>query len=185
MSQVNNWDEYFLSICQVAASNSKCLSRQIGAILVRDKRIVSIGYNGPPSGVAPCSERWMHDGLLFEEFKKKGIKDFRNSNICPRKLLGYKSGEGLEWCVAGHGERNALINAAREGVCTKGTTMYMTCGIPCSPCLVEIINAGVSELVCTTYSYYDVSAKYLIEESKIKVRLYDFLEGEKLINEKM
>ena len=72
--------------------------------------------------------------------------------------MGYKSGEGLQWCIAGHAERNSLINSARMGIKTKHTTLYMDCGIPCTPCLVEIINAGVSEIVVSKTSFYDSSA---------------------------
>ena len=86
-----------------------------------------------------------------------------------------KSGEGLEWCVAGHAERNALINAARFGIETKGTTMYMDCGTPCTPCLVEIINAGIEEIVITKEHYYDQSAEYLLKESGLKWRIYSHL----------
>jgi dCMP deaminase len=94
---------------------------------------------------------------------------------CPRRVLGMKSGEGIEWCPAGHGEENAILNAARMGVCTKDTSMYMTCGIPCSKCLVKIINAGVSELVVTSFNIYDVTSEYLVENSSLKIRLFDFL----------
>jgi deoxycytidylate deaminase len=86
----------------------------------------------------------------------------------------------LDVCVAGHAERNALINAARLGIETRGfkhdpTTLYMSCGIPCTPCMVEIINAGVSEIVVTSISFYDQSAEYLLQNSELKIRLFDFL----------
>ena len=93
---------------------------------------------------------------------------------CPRRILGFKSGEGLEWCVAGHAERNALINSARLGIPTLGTKMYMNCGIPCTPCLVEIINAGVEEIILTKFVGYDQMSEYLLRHSGIKVRVYDF-----------
>ena len=76
-------------------------------------------------------------------------------------------------CVAGHAERNALINAARQGVATKGAKLYMNCGIPCTPCLVEIINAGIEEIIVTKLTYYDESAEYLVNNSKLKVRTYE------------
>jgi dCMP deaminase len=77
--------------------------------------------------------------------------------------LGYKSGEGLDLCVAGHAERNALINAARNGIAVKGTTIYMNCPIPCKDCLIEIINAGISEIVVTEQSFYDETSKYILD----------------------
>lgn len=167
-----NWDEYFLDICNVLSKNSKCFSRKVGAIVVIDKSIVSTGYNGPPRGVPHCSERYKKDKLLIDALKEKNIK-VENENICPRRALGFKSGEGLEWCIAGHGERNSLINSAREGVKVKGGIMYMNCNIPCTPCLVEIINAGISEIVVTEIIAYDKMADYLIYNSNLKVRTFD------------
>ena len=175
------WDEYYLKICQAVSENSKCFSRKIGAILVNDKSIISTGYNSAPRGVPPCNERAIKNGRindinLYQELSKKNI-NYRDAppNKCPRQIMGFKSGEGLEWCVAGHAERNALINAARYGIPTKGTKMYMNCYIPCSPCLIEIINAGVEEIICTDHNkgYYDVSAEYLIKTSGLKWRLYE------------
>ena len=178
------WDEWYLELCKTVAKKSQCLSRKIGAILVRDKAVVSQGYNGPPRGVPSCDERWIADksmrdaaGItdIDEEFIDKYVSDLEGK--CPRYVpeFGFKSGEGLEWCVAGHAERNTLINAARSGIATKGTTMYMDCGIPCTPCLVEIINAGVEEIVVTKMSFYDVSAEYVLNNSDLKVRLYNHL----------
>jgi len=168
-----NWDEYFYQVAKVVASKSKCMSRQIGAVLIRDKSIVSTGYNGPPRGVPHCNVRHFYDMKLFEELRSVDHNITRDKEIkfCPRRILGFKSGKGLEWCIAGHAERNALINAARLGVSTKGCIMVMTCSIPCTPCLVEIINAGISEIVVENLSFYDISAKYLIENSNLKVRV--------------
>ena len=165
-----NWDQYYLNICNAVAQNSKCLSRKIGAILVKDKSIISTGYNGPPRSVPHCSERYLLDPVIRELTKDIPI----DRGICPRQCLGYKSGEGLHLCVAGHAERNALINAARHGICTKGSTIYMTCGIPCKDCLIEIINAGVSEIVVTDMnSFYDTMSEYLIKHSNLKIREFD------------
>ena len=94
---------------------------------------------------------------------------------CPRYMLRFKSGEGLEWCVSGHAERNSLINAARMGIATKGAKMYMNCGIPCTPCLVEIVNSGIEEIIVTKVEYYDISAEYLLKNSNLKYRIYDHL----------
>lgn len=171
---MNNWDKYFLDVCNIVASNSKCVSRKIGAIIVRDKSIISTGYNGSPRGVPQCTARFFLDNKLKEAVADWHVKTGKPIDRleCPRKLLGYKSGEGLEWCIAGHGERNALINAAREGIITKGATMYMNCSIPCTPCLIEIINAGIEEIVVTKLEYYDLMSQYLVEQSKLKVREY-------------
>lgn len=171
------WDEYHHQVCEIVASNSKCLSRQVGAILVQDKTIVCTGYNGPPRGVPHCDERYYIDLELRKALIEKDIDpdDVSNHTICPRYVLGFKSGEGLEWCIAGHSERNCLIQAGREGIRTKGSTMFMDCGIPCNPCLVEIINAGVEEVVVTKKSYYDLMSPYLISNSNLKVRVYKHL----------
>lgn len=127
------WDIYFLRLAKYVSNNSKCLSRKIGAVLVADgKFVVSTGYNGPPIDFRSCSD----------------IMKNKTDNTCPRKKAGYKSGEGLHICPAAHAERNALILAGRNGIATKDTTLYCYCGLPCKDCLIEIINAGVKEIVC-------------------------------------
>lgn len=174
---MSSWDKYFYDLCVSIASNSKCLSRQVGAIIVRDKSIISTGYNGAPRGIPHCDnpDLWFirNENLCF-----RGIRtplkpsDYRIIG-CPRKVMGFKSGEGLEFCVAGHGERNSIVNAARLGIPVKGASMYMNCGIPCTPCFVEIINAGISELICTEISFYDEMSKYLAREAGIPIRTFD------------
>lgn len=171
---VDSWDEYYYNICKQAARNSKCHSRHIGAILVKDKVVISAGYNGPPREVPTCDNRWRNDPDFFKKYgNHTSGKEIKGK--CPRYVIGFKSGEGLELCPAGHAERNSLINAGRLGIATKGTTMYMTCGIPCTPCLVEIINAGVKEIVTVNLKFYDETAKYLLENSDLLVRVYDFV----------
>jgi dCMP deaminase len=172
-------DEWFFRLCLEVGSNSKCLSRKIGAVLVRDKSVISTGYNGPPRGIPTCDQRWIIDREFLKKYGSE-VKKETTKGKCPRYTIGFKSGEGLDICVAGHAERNALINAARLGIETRGfkhdpTTLYMSCGIPCTPCMVEIINAGVSKIVVTAISFYDQSAEYLLQNSDLKVRLFDFL----------
>jgi len=178
------WDQWYHELCTVVAKKSQCLSRKIGAILVRDKAVISQGYNGPPRGVMPCDERWYVDhemqkaaGFIDMSPMEYANKFKKIEGICPRyvKEMGFKSGEGLEWCVAGHAERNAIINAARFGIKTKGTIIYMDCGVPCTPCLVEIINAGIKEIVVASEVIYDQSAAYLLKESGIPWRVYKHL----------
>lgn len=154
------WDLRFLSICDELAKWSSCLSRQYGAVLVRDKVMISTGYNGPPRGVPHCSgERggYAEDSLF----------------ICPRKAKGYKSGEGLHLCPAIHAEENAILNAARIGVEVFGSTMYMNCSIPCKDCLKKIINVGIVELVCISFDLYDDLSRFLIKNSNLIVRDYE------------
>lgn len=179
MNRGMEWDEWYHEICTTVAKKSQCLSRKIGAVLVRDKTIVSQGYNGPPRGVPHCWQRYninvdpkLH-ALLTKDGKTPSQEDI--NNICPRYIAGFKSGEGLDWCVAGHAERNALINAARHGIKTKGAKLYMNCGVPCTPCLVEIINAGVEEIIITKMEFYDQSSEYLLKNSSLQYRVYDHL----------
>ncbi|MDX1699413.1 MAG: deaminase [Melioribacteraceae bacterium] len=177
------WDEWYHLICTDIAKKSQCLSRKIGAILVRDKAIIAQGYNGPPRGVKTCDERWLTDSSMrkkagFDERKMDESQYVHELELkCPRYVpeMGFKSGEGLEWCVAGHAERNAIINAARMGISTNWATMYMDCGVPCTPCLVEIINSGIREIVVTSFQTYDQSAEYLLLESELNVRMYKHL----------
>lgn len=168
-----NWDRYFLNVCNVVATNSKCFSRKIGAIIVKDKSIISTGYNGPPRGIPPCDSRWGEDESLSLYIDIMQKKKASLSNRCPRQAFGFKSGEGLDLCVAGHAERNALINAARHGIPTHNTIMYMNCAVPCKDCLIEIINAGVREVVVIDQNtYYDTVSKYLLKTSKLCLREY-------------
>lgn len=155
------WDAYFMSFARLAAANTKCGSRKIGAALVKHQRVVATGYNGPAEGMAPCSERWR------QEPTPEGMSaDFAwpEGNFCPRRALGYPSGQGLEICVAAHAERNALIQAARLGIQTYGATLYAYCGVPCKDCAIEIVNSGVKEVVClkTDYEYDKLGRAILI-----------------------
>lgn len=174
-------DEWFYDMSLTVGSYSKCHSRKIGAVMARGKSIVSTGYNGPPRGIPTCDQRWVIDEVFKNKYghhmlnKHPDIKYKTTEGFCPRRVIGFGSGEGLEVCPAGHAERNALINAAKLGVSTKGTTLYMSCGVPCTPCTAEILNAEVDEIVCTSIHIYDETAMYLLENSDLKVRLFDFL----------
>ena len=173
---MSNNDKYYLELCKTVATNSKCLSRKIGSIIVMDKSIISTGYNGPPRGVSPCDERWGDDKYLFKVASEKEhliINPLNNQGKCPRYVLGYKSGQGLDICIAGHAERNALINAARHGIAVKGATLYLDTVIPCKDCLIEVVNSGIVEIVCTDLIVYDEQANYIIEQSGIKIRKYN------------
>ena len=145
-----NWDTYFHSICVSVASKSPCLSRQIGAILVRDHSIISTGYNGPPRGIPHCA-----------------------SPTCPRKLKGYKSGEGMQECPAQHAEENCVSNAARNGVSTINSILYMNSVIPCNKCFGTLINAGIVEIVVDTPTIYDKHTQFLIDNSNITIRSFN------------
>ncbi len=117
-----SWDEYFFQIAQQVATRSTCLRRQVGAVLVKEKRILSTGYNGAPRGISHCIDV----GCLREELK-------------------VPSGERHELCRALHAEQNAIIQAALHGVKIAGASLYST-HQPCSLCAKMIINAGIVEV---------------------------------------
>ncbi len=114
-------DDYFMEIARVVASRSTCLRRHAGAVLVKEKRILSTGYNGVPKGLPHCDE-----------------------NGCPRAQ--YPSGTHHELCRAVHSEQNAIIQAAIHGVCIEGATLYCT-HQPCTLCTKMLINAGIVRVV--------------------------------------
>lgn len=123
-----SWDEYFLKIASVVAERATCLRHNIGAVIVKNKRILSTGYNGAVSGAIDCL--------------KLG---------CIKNELGLESGIGAEICRAVHAEQNAIIQASLQGVSTEGATLYCTT-IPCRMCAKMIVNAGIKEVI--TYSNY-------------------------------
>ncbi len=188
------WDLYFLGIAKAVAKNSKCLSRKIGSVLVKDKSIVSTGYNGPPRKVSPCSSRiskvgrdcdrtgtaiiridgidYPCPGITFAALVDGTTAGDLIHNTCPRQLIGAKSGERLDLCIAGHSERNALIQAGREGISTKGSNLYCYCNIPCKDCMIEIVNFGVDTVVCLDGPPYDILSEYIACEGKISVVKY-------------
>lgn len=170
-----NWDAYFHQVCYAVSLKSPCLSRRIGAILVRDHSIVSTGYNGPPRGVPHCGlDRLEKDANLSFLPKIKEFSQIYSSEdidkICPRRILGFESGKGMEWCTAQHAEENAVSNAARIGASTIGTTLYMNSIIPCQKCMGTLINAGVEQIVVENATFYDKHTEFLFTFSNIKLR---------------
>ena len=144
MNHRPNWDEYFLEIAQVVAKRSTCVRRQIGAVIVKDRRILTTGYNGAPSGLTHCLEIG-----------------------CLRDQLGIASGQRAEMCRALHSEMNAIIQGAQHGVSTKGATLYCT-HQPCSVCARMLINAGIVRLVYVG-DYPDEFSMSLLQESGMEV----------------
>lgn len=175
--KVKRWDVYYKSICDAVAEKSPCLSRKIGAILVLDHSIISTGYNGPPRNIPHCGpERFEKDKSLSFAPALEVFKDLYASDdietTCPRRLMGIRSGEGLEWCSAQHAEENAVTNAARIGVSTIGATLYMNSVIPCQKCFGTLINAGIVEIVIDSVTDYDNHTRFLIDYSQIKIRRF-------------
>lgn len=148
------WREYFMEIAQVVAKRSTCMRRQVGAVIVRDKQILSTGYNGVPKGLTHCS----HTG-------------------CIRQELNVPSGERHELCRAVHAEQNAIIQAAYNGVSLKDSVLFCTTA-PCSLCAKMIINAGIKE-VYYQGNYPDERAMEFFNEAGIRV--YQFNEDGKII----
>lgn len=140
-----SWDEYFLEMAQLISKRSTCLRRHVGAVAVRDKRILATGYNGAPSGLKHCIEVG-----------------------CLRKKLNIPSGQRHELCRALHAEQNALIQASLYGISVKGSTLYAT-NQPCVICAKMLINAGIKEIVIDS-GYPDKLALDFLKEAKIKVR---------------
>ena len=170
------WQTYFMRVAREIAKNSRCLSRQIGVVLVRDNTLISTGYNGPPRGIPPCPNRWEAD----EHFQKLKEELLHNQHLynpdfsdCPRRALGHQSGEGLYLCPAVHAEVNAIANAAKEGISVKYSTMLMTCGVPCRNCLATIVNAGISTIIVSSLELYDRTSDWILTTSDLQIRLYE------------
>lgn len=173
---IQSWDEYYFNITIQAARRSKCLSRRVGAVLVKDKSVISTGYNGPPRGIPTCDKRWTIDSEFSAKYKNSLVYsiDFNNPR-CPRHSLGAKSGEMLDLCLAAHAEENAILNAAWHGISTKGASLYLNCGVPCYRCLIKIINSGIEEIIVIDDGlFFDDNSKYLLNNSNILVRKYNF-----------
>lgn len=117
------WDEYFMRIAQNVAMRSNCMKRKVAAVVVKDRRIISTGYNGTPRGVANCNE-----------------------GGCPRCNSLADSGTRLGECLCSHAEENSIVQAAYHGISLKGATLYSTCS-PCLICTKMIINAGIKRVV--------------------------------------
>ena len=177
-----NQDEYWLNICKSIASNSKCLSRKLGAVIVKDNKfIVSTGYNGPPAGCSHCNDEKYF--LLLEKVMRSSLtaemctyKDVNGCLTCPRKMAGFASGEGLEYCQAAHAERNAISIAAKLGHSTDKCSMYLDWVIPCAECAKSVINAGIKEIIVVKLEDYDrkgIFGRHLLEQAGVKIRTYN------------
>lgn len=139
-----SWDEYFMQLARFVSSRSTCLRRQVGAVLVRDKYILSTGYNGAPRGLPHCLE----------------VGCLREQNNVP-------SGQRHELCRATHAEANSIIQAALHGVSTAGATLYCTTA-PCSICAKMLINAGVKRIVYKE-GYPDRLGLEMLQQAGVKV----------------
>ena len=147
----DKWDHRFMEMAWLVSGWASCFQqdRKIGAVIVKDKRVMTTGYNGAPAGVKTCVER----------------------GECLRRKLGIPSGTRAEVCYAVHAEQNALIQAARMGVSVFGATMYVTYS-PCIICARLIINAGIVKVIYR-YDYPDDFSKEILKEAGVELIKFD------------
>lgn len=139
-----SWDDYFMEIANLVSNRTTCLRRTVGAVIVRDRRILTTGYNGAPRGLRHCEEVG-----------------------CLREKMNIPSGQRLELCRALHAEQNAIIQAALFGVGIEGAQIY-TVAKPCVTCAKMIINVGIKRIVYKE-DYPDELATELLDEAGIEV----------------
>ena len=144
---MDKWDKRFMDLAETVAGWSSCYqeNRHVGAVVVRDKRILTTGYNGAPSGVKTCREK----------------------GFCLRDKLNIPSGTRAEMCYAIHAEQNAVIQAAKMGISVEGATIYVT-HQPCSVCTRILINAGIKRIVYS-HEYPDDFSLQLLKEAGIEL----------------
>ena len=155
MNHRKSWDEYFMEIAEIVKTRSTCLRRQVGAVIVKDNRIITTGYNGAPSGLKHCTE----------------------IGGCERARLNIPSGQRHELCRALHAEQNAIIQAAKYGINLNGATLYCT-HQPCVICAKMIINAGISRVVYEE-GYPDEFSLQLFKEAGTVIEKYNNNQQEK------
>ena len=141
-----DWDNYFMDIAQVVAARANCSRRQVAAVIVKDRRVISTGYNGTPRGIKNCFE-----------------------GGCPRCNSDTPSGHDLTTCVCSHAEENSIVQAAYHGISVKDATLYTTFS-PCLLCSKMIINSGIKEVVY--HQEYTIASQAfdLLKEAGIIVR---------------
>lgn len=153
VTQRPSWDTYFMNITTLVAQRSTCTRRAVGAIIVKDKRILSTGYNGAPSGIRHCLEVG-----------------------CLRESLQVPSGERHELCRGIHAEQNAIIQAAYHGVSVNNAVLYCT-NQPCAICAKMIINAGIKKIFYQS-GYSDALAQEMLSEAGIDLIKHDDLSNQ-------
>lgn len=147
------WDDYFMNIAGEVARRSNCLTRQVAAIVVRDRRIISTGYNGTPRNTKNCFE-----------------------GGCPRCAARTEASAGtkLEECTCSHGEENAIVQAAYHGISLKDAVLYSTFS-PCLICTKMIINAGIKEVIYTSEYPLAATASGLLREAGVLLRQHPLI----------
>src|SRR5512137_1357925 len=140
-------DTYFMRMAELVATRSTCLRRHVGAVVVKEKRVLTTGYNGAPRGLKHCAEVG-----------------------CVRQQTNVESGTRHELCRGVHAEQNAVIQAAYFGVSIKDSTIYTT-NFPCVMCTKILVNAGITEIVYKD-EYVDPLSREILDESGVRVRQY-------------
>jgi dCMP deaminase len=143
-----DWDEYFMNIAHVVKTRGNCSRRQVAAVIAKDRRVITTGYNGTPKGVKNCFE-----------------------GGCARCASDVPSGSGLGECICSHAEENAIIQAAYHGVSVRGGIMYVTIS-PCLMCAKMIINAGIREVVYDGDYKFTEQTKALLDEAGVICRRF-------------
>jgi dCMP deaminase len=142
MTERPSWDEYFMKIALDVSERATCIRRKVGAVIVKDKRILSTGYNGAPAGVTHCTKE-----------------------TCLRTINNVPSGERHELCRGLHAEQNAIIQAALHGVSINNASIYIT-NQPCSICTKMLINSGIKKFIYKE-PYNDTLAVEMIKEADV------------------
>lgn len=143
-----DWDTYFMDIAHVVSRRGNCRRRQVAALLVKDRRIISTGYNGTPRGVRNCFE-----------------------GGCKRCAGDSPSGADLGECVCSHAEENAITQAAYHGIAVRDSVLYSTLS-PCLTCAKMIINAGIREVVYETEYRFSAQTRDLLLEAGVVIRCF-------------
>jgi len=140
------WDVYFMDIAHVVKTRSNCCRRQVAAVIVKDHRIISTGYNGTPRGIRNCAE-----------------------GGCPRCAGTAPSGSDLDECICCHAEENAITQAAFHGIALQNSVIYSTMS-PCLTCAKMIINAGIREVIYDEEYCFNEQTRKLLHEGEVRFR---------------
>jgi dCMP deaminase len=143
-----DWDEYFMNIAHVVKTRGNCCRRKVAAVIAKDRRLISTGYNGTPRGVKNCYE-----------------------GGCARCASDAPSGSGLGECICSHAEENAITQAAYHGTSVRDGVMYVTIS-PCLMCAKMIINAGIREVVYDGDYKFTEQTKALLDEAGVICRRF-------------
>jgi len=149
-----DWDTYFMQIAHVVKQRGNCLRRKVAAVIVKDRRLISTGYNGTPRGVTNCFE-----------------------GGCVRCESDAPSGSGLGECICSHAEENAITQAAYHGIAVRSSTIYCTLS-PCLMCAKMIINAGITEVVYDQEYHFSQQTRGLFVAAGISCRRLPISESE-------